>query len=161
MGIRQRTRNKMERGLCISLLLRARRMPGRAARLQPFTQSKLLTRHFLSQHARVLAHVRTWQSAVKTGSEFCRRFLALFRYPPACASRLPTRGKPFCNWVWLLNRRVISAPRVFDLGDWKVGQAVCLSPGESGGGTLDTGDCEPSGGKIRREWKYGWALVLS
>ena len=100
-------------------------MPGRAARLQPFTQSKLLTRHFLSQHACVPAHVRTWPSAIKPGTEFCRRPLVPFRKPPACAGRLPTRGKPFCNWVWLPKRRVISAPRyrrrvVFSTeGDWK------------------------------------------
>lgn len=89
LEIRQRTRNKMERGLCISLLLQARRMPGRAARLLPFTQSKLLARHFQSQHERVPAHVGTWPSGAETGSEFRRSYLL-----PNFRRHLPAKRQP-------------------------------------------------------------------
>ena len=86
----------MERALCISLLAQARRMPGVAARLQPATQSKLLTRHFLLQHACAYALVSTCWDEIYLRGEFCVRFLSLADALRHCAEFY----RPFSNRVW-------------------------------------------------------------
>ena len=103
----RRTRNKMERTLCISLLVQARRMPGVAARLQPATQSKLLTRHFLHQHLDVCAHVSTCPSEIRISGEFCEahsvlcRFLCIF-LRAASSHFLIEYGESGYHYIWPL-----------------------------------------------------------
>lgn len=84
-------------------------MPGVAARLRPATQSKLLTRHFLVEHACALALVSTCRSELTSPGEFGWLFAVCRRYEAPSFAAATCRLYLRACLLWPFIRAAVSA----------------------------------------------------